>query len=241
MSDPAQPYSQELFYWKDIAIEQDDRVWKAGTDAILLGTWIPKIIHTANSILDIGTGSGILLLMLSKSYAHAGLMGIDNYQPAVDLAQRNADRSFWKDRIQIEHSSLEDFSKDKQGRFDLIVSNPPFFNEEVKSTSAQRLVSKHTDIKSVDWVSHMKTLLSEEGSICLILPDQEMKDWIKAANDAGLYISHRLNVYTFKANTQPKRVLVRLTNNLVKIRIEEMVMLEHGNTPTTTYAAWLQA
>ena len=241
MSDPAQPNSHELFYWKDIAIEQDDRVWKAGTDAILLGSWIPKIIHTASSILDIGTGSGILLLMLAKSYAAAGLMGIDNHKPAIDLAQRNADRSSWKDRIQIEHSSLEDLSKEKQGRFDLIITNPPFFNEEVKSTSVQRLVSKHSNKKSADWIRHMKSLLSEEGSIFLILPDKEMKEWITAANELGLYVSHRLNVYSFEANTQPKRVLVRLTNNLVKIRIEEMVMLESDNTYTPAYAAWLQA
>jgi len=160
---------------------------KIGTDGVLLGAWAP-IENNPFSILDIGTGTGIIALMLSqRSYAQqidALEIDEDAYEQAVD----NFENSPWSDRLFCFHAGLDEFVEEPEDEYDLIVSNPPFYTDDYKSENEQRDLARFADAMPFeDLVEAADLLLSENGVFAVIIPFKEEDDFIALAKEYELY------------------------------------------------------
>lgn len=164
---------------------------KVGTDAVLLGAWVN--IHDAQTILDIGTGSGVIALMLAQRTADQQPVHIDAVElEAADAAQAldNATQSPWASRLHVHQVSIQQFQA--SGSYDLIVSNPPFFNNSLMPPDERRGQTRHTTaLNHGTLVQEVIRLLGSRGTFNVVLPVVEGNQFITLALQAGLYLSRQ--------------------------------------------------
>jgi len=178
---------------------------KLSTDAVLLGIF-SRVSHPEH-ILDIGTGSGILALMLAQR-SEAIIVGIDIDKGSVEDAKRNFEESPWKSRISAFHQSLYDFTRTCGQKFDLIVSNPPFFENSKRSPYHSRNISRHDEqLCFHDLILAVKSLLKTRGTCSFIIPASEEINFQKIATGNNLYLLRKKLVYPKKAKNE-NRVLL---------------------------------
>ena len=175
---------------------------KVGTDGVLLGAWTPveAISHqpSAFRILDVGTGSGLIARMLMQRCPAAEVEGIDIDAAAVEQAQENGVRAF--------QSSLQDWPNHQS--YDLIVSNPPYFQNSLKNPDKGREMARHTDtLPFEELVKHSARLLREDGQLALILPAEAETEIRQLAARYSLFCTHVTRVYS-KETKPARRVLL---------------------------------
>ena len=195
------------FRFKQFTIQDDRCAMKVGTDGVLLGAWAetpprpsPQGRETAQGreirILDVGTGSGLIARMLMQRCPEAEVEGIDIDEAAVEQARENGVNAYC--------SSLQDW----QGSYDLIVSNPPYFQNSLKNPDKGREMARHTDTLSyAELIQHSARLLQEGGRLALILPAEAENEIRQLAAAADLFLTHVTRVYS-KENRPPKRILI---------------------------------
>jgi tRNA1Val (adenine37-N6)-methyltransferase len=160
---------------------------KVGTDGVLLGAWAP-LSHSPYSILDIGTGTGLIALMLAQrsNAEQIDALEIDDY--AYEQAVDNFEDSPWADRLFCYHAGLDEFMDEPEDEYDLIVSNPPFYTEDYKSGDEQRDTARFNDsLPFEDLVEAAALLLSEEGIFAAIIPYKEEERFLALAKDFDLF------------------------------------------------------
>ena len=158
-----------LFQFKQFSIEQDKCTMKVGTDGVLLGAWAD--VEDAQTVLDIGTGTGVIAIMLAQRATDATITGVEIDQEAYEQAKENMNNSPFADRLIAECSAIQDFAKLSRSTFDLIVSNPPFFSGGTFSANQDRLSVRHTvKLSHGDLLMAVQKLLTKTGKFCLILP-----------------------------------------------------------------------
>jgi tRNA1Val (adenine37-N6)-methyltransferase len=157
------------FRFKQFTIIQERSAMKVGTDGVLLGAWTK--VPQAGSILDIGTGTGVIALMLAQRSADALVTGIEYEMEAAREATENAENSPWSNRLNMLHISFQDFYKTCPAKFDLIISNPPFFINSRKPKEGKLSAAKHNHLLPLDDLAlGIANLLSDDGIFSLILP-----------------------------------------------------------------------
>ena len=165
---------------------------KVGTDGVLLGAWAD--IENANSILDIGTGTGLIALMLAQR-CDAKITAIEIDKDAFLQAHENIENSKWKNKISIENISLQEFAKPENQKFDLIVCNPPFFEHNSQITDEKRNIARQKSTLSFEeLISESAKLLTKNGKICLILPFDELENIQKIALENKLFLNIILKI-----------------------------------------------
>ena len=225
------------FQFKKFTIWHDKCAMKVGTDGVLLGTWTEvfpnhiTITHNTGlpdsksvSVLDIGTGTGLIALIIAQRNNNAVIDAIDIDNDACGQAIENIEKSPFKDRINVIHKSFTEYTKER--KYDLIISNPPFFKKSLKCPDEKRSVARHNDsLPLKQLIEHAVTMLSENGRIALILPVQQSDelDFIIA--------THRL--FTVRKTTiipveglQPKRFLIELSTRSILKKEENTLTLE---------------
>lgn len=193
------------FSFKQFTVFHDQCAMKVGTDGVLLGAWAD--VTCVGSILDIGTGSALIALMLAqRSSAHITAIDID--KDAVNQAILNVENSPWTSRIDVFESSLSHFCSKTIQKFDLIVSNPPYFKNALKTPSELRTIARHAEADFHNQlILSAHKLLQNEGKLCLILPLVEGEQCYEYALSQGLYCSKYVQVFP-KPNAEPKRLLM---------------------------------
>lgn len=239
MSGRFENISPDHFLWKGISFRHDDSVLKIGTDALLLASWIPKILLAPKNILDVGTGSGVIAILMAHEFPAASVIGIDLEEKAVQLAQSNANSSQYQDRVQIEQSGLIAFSKTSDEKFDLMVSNPPFYIHHVLPGSGIMKSAKHAVESIGEWMKAMAHLLSDDGHVCLILPASAAFEWTREANANQLYCNKKLDIYSNIEDGLPKRSLLCFGRELAKPENTFMSMYNEKKAYTSGYQEWL--
>ncbi|SHJ11459.1 tRNA1Val (adenine37-N6)-methyltransferase [Tangfeifania diversioriginum] len=175
------------FQFKQFKIIQEKAAMKVGTDGVLLGAWVN--ISEARTILDVGTGTGIIALMLAQR-SQAKITGIEIEENAAAEATENARNSPWSNRISILHTSFQEFAATSQNQFDCIVSNPPYFANNIKSADKNLAVARHSDLLSFsDLAKAAKKLLTTNGKLALILPADNAPKFIETAKCSDLFLS----------------------------------------------------
>ncbi|MES1225854.1 MAG: methyltransferase, partial [Bacteroidota bacterium] len=176
------------------------------TDAVLLGSWVDA--SEARSILDIGTGTGIIALMLAqKSMGQIDALDID--ENAYIQAKENVEHYKWKDRIAVHHTSFQDFALKNNTRYDLIVSNPPYFIDSSKASAESRTAARHTDsLPFEELLNGVIKMLDKKGKFCVILPYKEAELFRDLAETKKLHLDKILRVKT-RADKTEKRLLMQ--------------------------------
>lgn len=158
----------DYFSFKQFTIHQDRCAMKVGTDGVLLGVLAPKIEN--GKILDIGTGTGLVAIMLAQRCPNATkIVGVEICPEAAKQATENANNTNWT--IEIINQSIQEFALTSKEKFDLIVSNPPYFVNSLKAPEENRNTARHTDNLSFEEIiQNSSKLLSENGNFCVIIP-----------------------------------------------------------------------
>ncbi len=217
------------FQFKRFIIHHDRCAMKVGTDGVLLGAWAGEV--EPQNILDIGTGSGLVALMLAQRFSSAFITGIELDSEAAAQAAENAANSEFSNRVTIQNKALQEFTPD--GKFDLIVCNPPFFKVSSQSESAQRNVARQFGNLSPEELFHYASHhLSQSGNFCMIFPADS--DLETPANEVGLYLNRKLEI---RGNEKApiKRVLLSFGLNKQAIKIESLVIEETRGQYTSDF------
>jgi len=188
---------------------------KVGTDGALLGAWAP--IDKVKNILDVGTGTGLIALMLAQRCPNALITAIEpNKDAALDAAD-NFERSPFADRITLIESTLQDFQTDE--RFDLIVSNPPFFKNSLPAPEPGRHMARHNDTLSHTELLNATNLLAPSGLLAGIYPAELWSVVKKDALNRGLIIAAEQPVKPLPEKP-PHRVLFAITREAVPTAVD---------------------
>lgn len=176
-----------MFQFKQFSLEQDRCAMKIGTDGVLLGAWTP-IGNNPFSILDIGTGTGIIALMLAQRSAAEQIDALDIDENAFEQATDNFENSPFNDRLFCFHAGLDEFVEEPEVEYDLIVSNPPFYSEDYKSNNEQRDLARFQDAMPFeDLIEAVDLLLSENGIFSVIIPFNEEDRFIELCANVELF------------------------------------------------------
>lgn len=208
--------SSQEFVFKQFKILQDKCAMKVGTDAVLLGSWVNT--SNAKTILDIGTGTGIIALMLAQK-SDAAIDAIDIDKNAFVQASENIAGCKWHERIQIHHISLQQYSTECAHKYDLIVSNPPYFVDSSKALEESRTNARHTDqLPFAGLLNGVLNLLNPTGSFYVILPTKESLVFRDMAEEQNLFLTKLTRVITL-ADRPEKRLLMQF--EFTKKTVEE--------------------
>ncbi len=186
--------SNSSFAFKKFTIRQDKCAMKVGTDAVLLGAWAKT--YGVRHALDIGTGTGVIALMLAQKCG-ATIDAIDIDEESCSEAKDNVGNSPWAERVHIHHISLQDFARMQDEKYELIVSNPPYFIDSLPATEESRTKARHTVLLPFrDLVEGAAKLLTKEGKFCVILPPREGEKFREIAATKGLHLTRITRVKT---------------------------------------------
>lgn len=224
--------SSQEFVFKQFKVHQDKCAMKVGTDAVLLGAWVNA--SGAKTILDIGTGTGIISLMLAQKSDYDALIdAIDIDKNAYLQAQENFSECKWKDRIQIHHTSLQQYVVNSKRKYDLIVSNPPYFVDSSKALEESRTYARHTDQLSFsDLLEGVLNLLSHTGRFYMILPTKESQLFREMAEEQKLYVTRLTRVIT--RTDRPEKRLLMAFEFIQKTIEENSIVIEQDERHSYT-------
>lgn len=212
-----------MFRFKQFGIRQENAAMKVGTDGALLGAWCN--VSDAKNILDIGAGTAIISMMCAQRNPEASIVGIEIDQNALIDANFNVENCPWPNRISIEHTSLQNYFA--MEKFDVIVSNPPFFENSLKSANNAKKTARHTDTLHFNEIlSFAKENLSIEGHLALILPIENAEKCISEAVNYDLYLKRKCVVQSVPTK-KPHRLVFELSKKEYPV-IEEQLTIETG-------------
>jgi tRNA1Val (adenine37-N6)-methyltransferase len=196
------------FRFKQFNVDDTLCGMKVGMDAVLLGAWTN--VNNAEKILDIGTGTAIIALMLAQRSA-SFIDGVEIDEAACNQAAINVSNSLWSKRINIFHTSIQDYWKSSSLEYDLIVSNPPYFINSYKAPSEKRTTARHADsLTHEDIIKAVSALLNPAGRLCLILPFNESLIFKQKAIEHYLYCN-KLTFVKPRADKNANRVLMEFS------------------------------
>lgn len=222
-----------MFQFKQFSLEQDRCAMKIGTDGVLLGAWAP-IEHNPYSILDIGTGTGIIALMLAQRSHAEQIDALEIDEEAYEQATDNFENSPWNDRLFCFHAGLDEFMEEPEDEYDLIVSNPPFHQEDYKSNNEQRDLARFQDAMPFeDLIEAADLLLSENGVFAVIIPFKEEEKFLNLAHEYELY-PVKITRVKGTPTTEIKRSLLAFSRNeIANFPLDELIIetARHIYTP----------
>jgi tRNA1Val (adenine37-N6)-methyltransferase len=222
------------FLFKQFQIHQDRCAMKIGTDGVLLGAWT-SLEHQPRSILDIGAGTGIIALMLAQRSFAETLDGIEIDEDAYEQCAHNFEASNWADRLFCYHASLEEFVAEIEDKYDLIVSNPPFYSELVSSGNEPRDIARQNQSLPFEaLLNSVAQLLTENGTFSTIIPFKEEERFLELASALNLYPKRLVRV---KGNpkSEIKRSLLELQLGKTTVEIKNLTIESSRHQYTQEY------
>lgn len=221
------------FHFKQFSVRHDRCSMKVGTDGVLLGAWAE--VRDVKSVLDIGTGSGVIALMLAQRCEQpVSIDGIELDVEAATQANENAQQSPWSKHVAIHCTSLQQYSPEK--KYDLIVSNPPYFINSQEPPDKKRLQTRHTVTLTFEELLQGATrLLSDTGTLEVILPYTEGLQFIALARTVNLFCSRQWSFRT-RANKPIERWLLAFSRMQTEmIETGEILLYDMGTELSPSY------
>ncbi len=214
------------FRFKQFRVEDAHSTMKVGTDAVLLGAWAKPPVK--GSILDIGTGCGVIALMMAQK-SMASITAIDIDALSITQASSNFAASPWKNRLTALHLSLEEYAKLQAPPADFIVSNPPFFINCLRSEDKKRNLARHTDDQALDmFLQTMAALLNPTGSVAIIMPYSEKLSAQVRFEAVGLHV-YRMAEVTPRESKPPTRLMMEAGWKKPEGLVLEHLVLRHAD------------
>ena len=211
------------FQFKQFSVAQDRCEMKVGTDAVLLGAW-SALDHMPNTILDIGSGTGILALIMAQRSTAELIDALEIDSDAYEQCVHNFETSDWGDRLFCYHASLDEFVGEIEDTYDLIISNPPFYTDHFKSRNEARNKARFEDaLPFEELLTSVSKLLSVTGQLNVIIPFSEEINFISLAKNVDLYPIRILRVRG-QEESPVKRSLISFTFQENKIKVSELTI-----------------
>lgn len=212
------------FQFKHFSVSQANATMKVGTDAMLLGSSVDE--ENPSSILDIGTGTGVIALMLAQRFDAAKVIGLEIDDEACQEAKINFEQSTWKDRLEAIHGDILNIHFDD--KFDLIVSNPPYYENSLISENERTSRAKHAEFLPIDDLLHkVASILNENGSFWVIIPSENAESWTLQAELNQLHLQSSISILGKEGQKEKRRVLAfskekkEITSSCLTIRSSE--------------------
>ena len=197
---------------------------KVGTDGVLLGAWVD--LNNVDTVLDIGTGTGLIALMIAQRKSNSKITAIDIDVLSCLQAKENVSSSPWNDIIKIENITFQDYSSASTLKYDLIITNPPFFINSTKAPVKERAIARHADTLSHnDILKGSRNLLNKNGKLSLILPFDGYDCFAAKATEFGFFEERRMIVYPTPKKA-PVRILSQWTLDKPNGLITEKIVIE---------------
>jgi tRNA1Val (adenine37-N6)-methyltransferase len=226
--------SHKPFVFKKFELQQGKCAMKIGTDAVLLGAWT-SVENRPFSILDIGAGTGVLALMLAQRSNAELIDAVEIDDQAYEQCVDNFEASPWGDRLFCYHASLEEFVDEIEERYDLIISNPPFYSEDYKSDNSQRDLARFSDAMPFGHlVESASKLLSEAGIFSVIIPFKEETSFIELASSFKLFPNRILRVQG-NVTSEFKRSLIEFSFRKSDIKTDTLIIETERHQYTEKY------
>jgi tRNA1Val (adenine37-N6)-methyltransferase len=230
--------SKTFFQFKQFGVHQDQCAMKISTDGVILGAYAGS--GNPEKILEIGIGTGVVSLMLAQRFPEAHIIGVEIDQGACLQATFNAYNSPWANRLNFRFQSFQDYYKSENQKFDLIICNPPYYPDHLKSNDKRKNLAFHNDsLPFSNLVEGTGRLLTSEGDFWVILPLNQMKSFETVALKAGLFPNHLLIV-----RDNPEKPVLRVirsfsfTNKIVASN--ELIIKDYQNKYSESYAELLK-
>ncbi|MCM1449778.1 MAG: methyltransferase [Clostridiales bacterium] len=222
-----------MFQFKQFNIDDNSTAMKIGTDGVLLGAWAFTDINP-HEILDIGTGSGLIALMMAQRYPHASITAIEIDPQATSQAIININNSPWKQSIKVVNTDFRNFTPSQQ--FDALISNPPFFDQTIYSPSSARNTARHEDSLPLSTLMDKAyQLLTPGGKLAIILPHERIDEAIYLSALRHLDCTHITHVKS-KPSLAPIRAMMQFKKGITtKFSRETITLRDNNGTPTQRY------
>lgn len=224
---------KKIFRFKHFAIHHHQATMKVGTDGVLLGAWVN--VTEARRILDVGTGTGLIALMLAqRTPTQVQIDGIEISESDVQQARQNIRLSPWPEKVQVHHGSLQKFQAEP---YDLIVSNPPYFNKSYPPPELLRTQARHSiTLSAQDLLEHSKRLIRETGTLGVILPENEGRHLLSLAEQTGWYCTREC-IFQSRKEKPVERLLLEFQRFPSSTKKESLVLYSTGENWSNAYRA----
>lgn len=227
------------FRFKQFEINHARCAQKVGTDGVLLGAWAGQNL-LPKSILDVGSGCGLIALMLAQRFETVKITAVEIDPECALEATENATNSPWWERIDVRNTSLQVFAESANEKFDLIVSNPPFFENSLKSKNTGRNLARHTDSLSLeDLLFSSKKLLNDDGELAIIHPAEAEKKLIETAREIRFW-PKQLTYVKGTPEKPSKRILLSMKNGVTSFKKSEITIESARHEYSAAYAELLR-
>lgn len=214
--------ANSYFQFKQFTIQQDQCAMKVSTDACLQGSWTP-IAECVSDVLDVGTGTGLLSLMLAQRSETIQIDAVELDEAATQQAKENVASSPWKDRVKLINADIRSYSFRKQ--YDLVICNPPFFSNSLLGETDSRNLARHTvSLSQLDLLSVLNRVLKADGYASILLPVAQHATWAKLIEDFGWNINRRLDIH-HKSNSSVNRIVSLCSRKPTEKLVEERLIL----------------
>lgn len=207
----------KLFTFKQFSIQQSKEVFRVGTDGVLLGA--SASVDAASRILEVGTGTGLISLMLAQRNDKAVFTGIDINEEAVALTKINFENSPFSSRLKNAHKDFKEFETSE--RFDLIVSNPPYF--EASQSEKDKIARQTVELNFRQLISGSSKLLSKKGIFSVIIPAEAGNDFVAIAQENHLFLVRKMNVKGI-AGSNVKRLILEFSLTEKSLEESELII-----------------
>ncbi|UAB84864.1 methyltransferase [Zunongwangia sp. SCSIO 43204] len=228
--------STKPFKFKQFEVHQDRCAMKIGTDGVLLGAWATAP-NQAQSILDVGTGTGVIALMMAQRYSAELIDALEIDENAYEQAVENFERSDWGDRLFCYHAEFGEFVEEMQDeeKYDLIISNPPFYNSDYKTTSEERDIARFQDALPFELLLEGSTyLLAEKGKLAVIIPKNQEERFLHIAKNFSLF-PEKITYVKGTPDSEIKRCLISLISTPIETVTDELVIEHKRHQYTEAY------
>lgn len=217
------------FTFKQFTIHQENTAMKAGTDGVLLGAWCD--FSEADSILDIGTGTGLIALMAAqKSANNAQIDAIEIDNDAYKQACGNIENSKFAKKINVINQDFISFaSAENHKKYDYIVSNPPFFENSKKSADNKRTLARHTDsLPFSKLISGVTEIISDKGFFSVIIPAISCLEFVRLCALSHMHLCHKTLIFTKEGAELPRRVMLTFSREILPL-IQNKIIINSLN------------
>lgn len=220
------------FKFKHFSVKQASSAMKVGTDAMVLGALIHK--QNISSILEIGSGTGVIGLMLAQKFHNAQVLGVELDKEAAAECKDNFNNSPWSDRMEIIHGNVKELNFEKA--FDLIISNPPFFQNALPNTDDRATLARHVSDLTPDVLSDFsQQYLTELGEVWLIIPYLDRTSWTEAFKRNGLNLTKHIEISGVQATEPNRSVLVFSNQKTVNIDLSKLSIRDKDGNYSEEY------
>lgn len=220
-----------VFRFKQFSVNQTNSAMKVGTDAMLLGAL--AFGENPTQILDIGAGTGVLSLMMAQQYPQATITAVELDALSAKECAENFNASKWSPRMEVVAHDFLTF--ESTTKFDLIISNPPYFQSRLENDDPRKARARHeASLPVLEMLARIKELLSVHGDFWVIIPSETKTDWLEKAENQQLFCSNEIEIFG-KKNGEVKRLVLQFHKELKQKQSASLVVRDEIGNYTESY------